>query len=163
MRAINMSPQPPVMWKRFVDDTYVIIKAAQKQSFLYHINSMDHNIQFTAEEPRPDGPIPLLHIMITPCEDGSLATTVFRKPTHTDLYMQWDSHHAISSKYSVIDTLHHRANTICSSPELLQHEEQHLKRVLTKCKYPVWALNRVKMEVKTLAQKNRRKNNGAIL
>ena len=31
MRAINTSPQPPLMWKRFVDDTFVIIKAAQKQ------------------------------------------------------------------------------------------------------------------------------------
>ena len=66
------------------------------------------------------------YIFITPGEDGSLATTVYRKPTHTDLYMQWDSHHAISSKYSVIGTLHHWANTICSSPELLQQEDEHL-------------------------------------
>ena len=80
MRAINTLPQPPLMWKRFVDDTFVIIKAAQKQSFLDHINSIDHNIQFTAEEPRPDGSMPFLDILITPCEDGSLATTVFRKP-----------------------------------------------------------------------------------
>ena len=133
MRAINTSPQPSLMWRRFVDDTFVIIKAAQKQSFLDHINSIDHNIQFT----RPDGSMSFLDILITPYEDGSLATTVFRKPTHTDLYMQWDSHHAIPSKYSVIGTLHHRANTMCSSPNLLQQEEQHLQRVLTKCKYPV--------------------------
>ena len=33
MTAINTSPQPPLMWKRFIDDTFVIIKAAQKQSF----------------------------------------------------------------------------------------------------------------------------------
>ena len=101
--------------------------------------------------------MPFLDILITPCEEGSLATTVFRKPTHTDLYIQWDSHHAISSKYSVIGTLNHRANTICSSPKLLQQEEQHLQRVLTRCKYPVWALNRVKMKMKTLAQKNQKK------
>ena len=44
MRAINTSPQAPLMWKRFVDDTFVIIKAAQKQSFLDHINSIDHRI-----------------------------------------------------------------------------------------------------------------------
>ena len=61
-------------------------------------------------------------------------------------------------KYSVKGTLHHRANTICSSPKLLQQEEQHLQRVLTRCKYPVWALNRVKMKMKTLAQKNQKKN-----
>ena len=130
------------MWKRFVDDTFVIIKAAQKQNFLDYINSIDHHIQFTGEEPRPDGSMPFLDILITPGEDESLTTTVFRKPTHTDLYMHWDSHHATSSKYSVIGTLHHGANTICSSPKLLQQEEQNLHRVLARCKYPVWALNR---------------------
>ena len=144
---------------RFVDDTFVIIKAAQKHSFLDHMNSIDHHTQFTGDKPRPDGSMPFLDILITPCEDGNLATTVFRKPTHTDLYMQWDSHHAISSKYSVIGTLHHRANTTCSGPKLLQQEEQHLQRVLTRCKYPVWALNRVKIKMKTLAQKNKKNCN----
>ena len=78
-------------------------------------------------------------------------------PTHTDLYMQWDSNHAISAKYSVIGTLHHRANTISSSPELLQKEEQHLKKVLTRCKYPDWAINRVKIKMRTPAQRNKQK------
>ena len=157
MRALNTAPQPPLMWKRYVDDICVTIKAAQQQGFLDHINSIDKNIQFTAEESRPDGSIPFLDILLTPGVDGSITTSVFRKPTHTDLYMQWGSHHAISSKYSVIGTLHHRANTICSSPELLQQEENHLKKVLTKCKYPVWAPNRVKIRMKTPAHKNQQK------
>ena len=99
MRALNTAPEPPLMWKRYVDDTCVIIKAAQQQSFLNHINSIDKNIHFTS-----DGSIPFLDILLTPGVDGSITTSVFRKPTHTDLYMQWDSHHAISSKYSVIGT-----------------------------------------------------------
>ena len=157
MRALNTAPQPPLMWKRFADDTCVIIKATQQQSFLNHINSIDKNIQFTSEEPRPDGAIPFLDILLTPGEDGKITTSVFRKPIHTDLYMQWDSNHAISSKYSVIGTLHYRANTICSSPELLQQEEQHLKKVLTRCKYPDWAINRVKIKMRTPAQRNQQK------
>ena len=109
-------------------------------------------------DPPVDGSIPFLDILLTPGVYGSITTSVLRKPTHKDLYMQWDSHHAISSKYSVIGTLHHRANTICLSPELLQQEEQHLKKVLTKCKYPVWELNRVKIRMKTPAHKNQQKN-----
>ena len=77
------------------------------------------------------------------------------KPTHTDLYLQWDSNHTVLSKYSVVGSLHHRAQTICSSPELLQQEE-HLKQALTRCKYPAWALNRVKIKTKAMANKNSR-------
>ena len=66
------------------------------------------------------GSMPFLDILITPKEDGSLSTSVFRKPTHIDLYLQWDSHHTISSKYSVAGTLYHRTKTICSDPQLLK-------------------------------------------
>ena len=151
VRAINTSPHPPLMWKRFVDDTFVVIKAAHKHEFLEHINSIDHHIQFTSEDSRPDGSMPFMDMMITPKEDGRLSTTVYRKPTHTDLYLQWDSHHTISSKYSVVGTLHHRARTVCSNPQLLQQEEDHLSRVLIRWKYPVWAINRVEIRMKTPA------------
>ena len=159
MRAINTLSHPPLMWKRYVDDTFVVIKAAHKQNFLDHINSVDHHIQFTNEDPIPDGSMPFLDISVTPGEDSSLSTTVYRKPTHTDLYMQWDSHHTISSKYSVVGTLHHRAKTICSSPQLLLQEEDHLYRVLTRCKYLALALTRVKIKMKTPSQRNQKKNN----
>ena len=83
-----------------------------------------------------------------PEEDGSLKSTVFRKPIHTDLYLQWDSHHTLPSKYSVIGTLLHRAKTICSDPQLLKQEEDHLYKALSTCKYPTWALNRIRMKIR---------------
>ena len=46
------------MWKRFVDDTCVIIKEAHKQEFLEHINSIDPHIQFTSEDSKDDGSMP---------------------------------------------------------------------------------------------------------
>ena len=45
---------------------------------------------------------------------------IYRKPTHTDQYLQWDSHHHLSARFSVIQTLSHRASTMYSNPELLQ-------------------------------------------
>ena len=71
---------------------------------------------------------------------------VYRKPTHTDMYLHWDSHHNIPSKYSMVATLYHRANTICSTPQLLQKEAKHLNQALKRCKYLTWALNRVKLK-----------------
>ena len=103
--------------------------------------------------------MPFLGILITPKEDGSLSTSVFRKPTHTDLYLQWDSHHTISSKYSVAGTLYYRAKTICSDPQLLKKEEDHLCQALQKCKYPTWAINRAKLKSQNPSRSTNRNNN----
>ena len=102
-----------------MDDTFTILQSSQKTSFLEHLNSIDEHIQFTCEESGQDGSIPFLDILITPDEEGSLKTTVYKTPNHPDLYLQWDSNHTVSSKYSVVGSLQHRAKTICSNPELL--------------------------------------------
>ena len=160
VQATSTSPTPQVLWKRYVDDTFTIIEKANRDSFLECLNSIDSSIQFSSEETRRDGSMPFWDILITPQTDGKLSTSVYRKPTHTDLYLQWDSHHTIPSKYSVVGTLYHRAKTICSSQQLLQEEEQHLFQAHKKCKYPTWALNRVKIKSQT-PTKNRSNNKHA--
>ena len=80
--------------------TFVIHKEANKQGFLLHINSVDPAIRFTVEDNKADGSIPFLHTIVKPEADGSLSITVYRKPTHTDQYLQWDSHHHLSAKFS---------------------------------------------------------------
>ena len=114
----------PQFWCRFVDDTFVIHKEVNKQGFLQHINSVDPAIKFTVEDNKQDGSIPFLDTIVKPEAHGTLSITVYRKPTHTDQYLQWDSHHHLSAKFSVIHTLSHRATTVCSKPELLQQEKR---------------------------------------
>ena len=159
VHAIRTSPTPPTLWKRFVDDTFTIIKKEDRNSFLQHLNSIHQNIKFTCEEVRDDRSMPFLDILVTPKEDGSLSTSVFRKPTHTDLYLQWDSHHTISSKYSVAGSLYHRAKTICPDPQLQKKEEDHLCQALQKCRYPIWAINRAKIKSQNPSRSKNRNNN----
>ena len=135
-KALSTAPYPLRYWGRYVDDTFVIHKEANKQGFLQHINSVDPAIRFTVEDNKEDGSIPFLDTIVKLEADGSLSITVYRKPTHTDQYLQWDSHHHLSAKFSVIKTLSHRASTMCSNPELLQKEKEHLRNALTKCNYP---------------------------
>ena len=142
-KALSTAPHPPRFWCRYVDDTFVIHKEANKQGFLQHINSVDPAIKFTVEDNKEDGSIPFLDTIVKPEVDGILSITVYRKPTHTDQYLQWDSHHNLSAKFSVIKTLSHRAQTVCSNPELFKQENEHLRKALTKCKYPKWALDKV--------------------
>ena len=105
-----------------MDDTWVIQQSIHKQEFLEHINSIDPAIKFTVEGSQGSGHIPFLDTLVTPEADNSLSFTVYHKPTHTDQYLEWDSHHNLSAKYSVIGTLTHRAKTVCTKPELLQKE-----------------------------------------
>ena len=86
-KGLATAPSTPKIWKRFVDDTFTIIQKAHKDAFLDHINSIDSNIHFTYEVSKEDGSIPFLDMLITPDEEGRLNTTVYRKPTHTDQYL----------------------------------------------------------------------------
>ena len=148
-RAINIALNPPRIWSRYVDDTFVVQQELHKDVFFQHINTLDTSIQFTVEEAGPHGSIPFLHILVTPQSDGTFTTKVHRKPTHTDLYLQWDSNHNHALKYNVINTLTHTARTICSTPELLNNELQHLEKVFRQGKYPRWAINKVLQKTTT--------------
>ena len=163
VEALRSAPHPPYLWKRFVDDTFTILQSSQRDGFLEYLNSIDQHIQFTAEDQREDGAMPFLDILVTPGRDGSLSTSVYRKPTHTDLYLQCDSHHTLTAKYSVIGTLQDRVNTLCSNTQLLHKEEQHLKNALKNCKYLTWALNRIQKKINNPGRKqvptNRTSNN----
>ena len=147
-KALSTAPTPPMFCHRYVDDTFVIHKEVNKQGFLQHINSVDPAIRFTMEDNKEDGSIPFLDTIVKPEADGTLSTTVYRKPTHTNQYSQWDSHHHLSAKFSVVHTLSHRASTMCSKPELLQKEKDHLRRTLTKCNYPKLPLDKVEKRLK---------------
>ena len=155
-QVLNTAP-PSSLWRRFVDDTSVVIQAAHKDVFIELVNSIDDRIQFTMKESRSDGSMPFLDTLVIPKLDGSFCMTVYRKPTHTDLYLQWDSHHTIAAKYSVVKTLHHRAKAVCSNSQLLKKEGDHLQRVLLENKYPMWDLNRVKMKINVSTQDQKKR------
>ena len=74
--------------------------------------------------------------------------------------MQWDSHHAIANKYSVINALSHRAKKICSNQEWLEEELKYIDRALAACKYPSWAIKRMKLKNDTpKCNRNSNQNN----
>ena len=111
-KVLSTASNSPRFWCRFVDDIFVIHKEVNKQGFLQHINSVDPTISFTVEDSKEDGSIPFFDTIVKPEADGTLFITVYRKPTHTDQYLQQDSHHHLSAKFSVIHTLSHRASTV---------------------------------------------------
>ena len=64
-QAISTASHPPTFWRRFVDDTFVIIQKTQEDSFFKHINNIDDKIQFTKEASRSDGSMAFLDTLVT--------------------------------------------------------------------------------------------------
>ena len=115
-------------------------QAENSQELLHHINSQDPHIQFTVE-PTQQGSLPFLDTLVTIEPNNTFSTTVYRKPTHTDQYLHWDSNHHITANQSVYNTLAHRAEVVSSSQGTLDKELQHIKTALHSCHFPKWALN----------------------
>ena len=134
-RALSTFPNPPQFWKRYVDDTCTALKSDQVEAFHLHINSIEPTIQLTLEL-ETDGCLPFLDTQISRHQDGSSSTKVYRKKTHTDKYLNFQSHHPLAHKLAVVRTLFHRADTLCSSVEDQDHEKKHVIRALSINGYP---------------------------
>ena len=90
IKAINTADHPPRVWKRYVDDTFVITESPKKVKFLKHINKINLHIHFTTKDTKVEGCIPFLDTLLMPQSDISLIISMYRKPphTHTDFYLQ---------------------------------------------------------------------------
>ena len=87
---------------------WVKIKIQEVQAFTNHINTVDLHIKFTSEDTK-DNLLALLDCAITIGSNGRLGIEICTKPTHTEQYLQFDSHHTLQHKLGVIRTLNHRA------------------------------------------------------
>ena len=77
--ALDTAMVKPRIWKRYIDDTLCIVRNGEMDKLLNHLNSVRSSIQFTVEVEK-DGSLPFVDI------------TVYRKATHTDRYLHFNSH-----------------------------------------------------------------------
>ncbi len=69
-------------------------------------------------------------------DNGSIKTKVFRKDTHTDQYLHFDSNHPQEYKRGVVTTLMHRVDMIVSDAGDKESERTHVKEALARNGYP---------------------------
>jgi len=72
------------------------LRRITSQEFHDHLNSVNPNIQFTKELEK-DNRISFLDTTKTRVR-GSIQVSVYRKPTHTDKYLDYNSHHPSQHK-----------------------------------------------------------------
>ena len=119
------------LWKRYVDDTGVAIEEVLLEEFSTYFNSIHPDIKFTREKEDDEKCLPMLNVKTQRGDDGRLSFAVYRKPTHRDQYLQFDSNQPLQHKLAVIRTLHHRAQILCTTEEAKINEIEHLQRVLS--------------------------------
>ena len=133
--AISTSSHPPKLWFRYVDDSHCCLKMDQVDEFHKHLNSINPNIQVTLELENTNGQgLPFLDT-ITSRRGTEIQVDVYRKPTHTDRYLDFFSCHTLCYKRSVVSTLLKRANNIPSTNKGRREETQRVKAVLLENNY----------------------------
>ena len=134
-KAITTAPFKPSLWIHYVDDTVIWPHGpAPLKRFHEHLNQQCPSIQFTMET-EDDGKIPFLDVLIT--RNGTqLSTSVYRKPTHTDGYLPFHSHHHLRMLTGVMQCMRNRAHQICEDINK-QKELDHLEEVFIANGYPV--------------------------
>ena len=153
--AMETFSDPPRVWWRYVDDVLAIVKKDNKQKYLDHLNSRHERIKFTMEEMK-DQKISFLDTEVKIREDRGVEFTIYRKPTHTDQYLMYNSNHHISQKIGIAQTLRRRNEKLVTKEDDRIEEEKKIKSSLKRCGYPNWTLkkkekqNKERMEERNL-------------
>ncbi|XP_072039127.1 scavenger receptor cysteine-rich domain-containing protein DMBT1-like [Amphiura filiformis] len=124
-----------------IDDILEIVKKESEKQLTEHLNKVDEtgNLKFTYEA-EESGTMPFLDTLIVRKPDGSVTLLVYRKATHTDQYLNFNSAHPLHQKLGVVRTLLDRKE------ENKNIEEDHIRKALNTCGYPNWSIDKVKNE-----------------
>ena len=130
----------PVQLYRYVDDCFATFEErAHITKFYKHLNSIHPNIQFTYELAQNN--LAFLDVWISN-QDGKLALKTYRKPTHTGLYIKWQSFVPLKYKINLVRNLLHRAYKICNSYSLIHEDFKIVSTMLEKNGYTTGFLNK---------------------
>jgi hypothetical protein len=134
-RALASVPVSLSFWKRIVDDVIFAVSRNEIDILLQHLNSFELSIQFTVKR-EINGHLAFLDLNVHRTVEGKLETDVYRKPTHTDKYLSYNSHHQVSHKRSVAKTLLQRAESLPSNSDSQANEHEYVLNVLGENNYP---------------------------
>lgn len=143
---LHDSPVKPLLYRRYVDDTlWLFPENTDVTHLLTFMNSRHSNMKFTHELENNDC-ISFIGLTISHNESNgvhSYLTSVYRKPTFTGLFTNYNSFTPLLYRLSVFKCLIYRAFQLCSNWNLIHDEISHIKSLLLRNAYPSWILDRI--------------------
>ena len=125
----------PIVYRRFVDDTFLLFRSKDHvEKFKNYLNKQHKNIKFTSEI-EENGLLSFLDIKISR-ENNKFVTSVYRKPTFSGVFTNFESFIPDIYKRGLIETLLHRSFRLCSNYENFHREIETLKSMLKRNSYP---------------------------
>ena len=88
-------------------------------------------------EQEQDSKLSFLDVLVTRQADGTLATSVYRKPTFSGLLLKWDSYVPKHFKKSLVQGFIYRAWRLCSSFDNFHSELDFIRSMLRANGYPL--------------------------
>ena len=106
-------------------------------AFFQHLNNAHRNLSFTMEKVNTStNCLPFLDVEISITASEEFATKVYRKPTNTNVIMNYHAKTPDKWKVSLLNCFLNRALKLSSSNELLEDELNNIKRIFTDNGYP---------------------------
>ena len=131
----------PLYYRRYVDDTFLLFASeSHVKKFLRYMNSRHDNITFTFETELEDK-LPFLDVLVTR-EGPCLTTSLYRKPTFSGLYTNFNSFISQKYKTGLISCLLFRIFTLTVDWRKFHEEVKYLSDTFRKNQYPQHFIDR---------------------
>ena len=130
-------------WKRYVDDTFAYVLPDKIDMIFHELYSYYPNIKFTYEL-ESNNKLTFLDVSARRTNDNKVETSVYRKATCTNIYINWHSHSLSNWKIGTLRNLVKRAKSISSSELLLRNEISYLRNIFTEYNdFPLKVVNNI--------------------
>ena len=111
-------------------DTFAYVLPDKIDMILHELYSYHPNIKFTYEL-ESNNKLASLDVSARRTNDNKVETSVYRKATCTNIYINWHSHFPSNWKIGTLRNLIKRAKSISSSELLLRNEISYLRNIFT--------------------------------
>lgn len=135
----------PKLWLRYVDDIFCIWKSEEniQYQFLDHINGLRPTIKFTVEDEH-DGCLPFLDVLVSKSDNNKINTSIYRKPTFSGQFLNFNSNHPNYVKLSVAQNLFNKLFMLESDEVQRKNQEDETVKFLEMNQYPLKIINQAK-------------------